>query len=96
MVYFGIFYKDKDGFDLLMQDENQMMVYPSKNSAKSALSKHLEKIENILNPKIIYKNEGSFFKKKMVKITPPQLSEWVRNELIQKKNTAFLKAINIV
>lgn len=96
MIYYGIFYKDKDGFDLLIQDEYQMMVYPSKNSAQSALSKHLQKIENILHPKIIYKNEGTFFKKKMVPVPQPQLSDWVRNELIQKKNTAFLKAINIV
>lgn len=93
-MYYGIFYKDKDGYDLLVQDEDSMLVYPSKAIANVKLSRYVEKVTDTLHPRLEYRKvRDGFFKFRIEPIEPPRLEDWVRRELIQKKNTAFVKPI---
>ena len=34
-MYYGVFYKDKDGYELLVQDEDTMLVFPTREIAQA-------------------------------------------------------------
>ncbi|ADG35988.1 hypothetical protein Acj61p023 [Acinetobacter phage Acj61] len=93
-IYYGVFYKDKDGYEILVQDEDRMLVFPNKAVASAQCAKYVEKVINILNPVIKYKKvRVSIFRSKMEMIEPPKLEDWVRQELVQKSRTCFVKQI---
>lgn len=93
-IYYGVFYKDKDGYEILVQDEDRMLVFPTKVIASAQCAKYVEKVINILNPAIKYKKvRVGIFRTEMEMIEPPKLEEWVRQELIQKSRTCFVKQI---
>lgn len=93
-IYYGVFYKDKDGFELLVQDEDRMLVFPTKAIASAQCAKYVEKVINILNPIIEYRKvRKGFWRTEMEMIEPPKLEDWVRQELVQKSRTCFVKPI---
>lgn len=97
MNYCGIFYKDKDGYEILCQLDIQMLVYSGPREAQVGLKKFKEELNNRLNPKIEYKvvSRTWYGKPKVLEPVRQYMDEWVRSDLIQKLNTAFVKAIKI-
>lgn len=93
-MYYGVFYKDKDGYELLVQDEDTMLVFPTRGIAQAKSARYVEKVVNILNPIIEYRKvRTGLWRHEMELIEPPKLEDWVRQELIQKSRTCFVKPI---
>ena len=97
--YYGVFYKDKDGFDTLAQsgDFGQCLLYSEKREASKSLIEFRNKLFDTLNPRIEYviKHRGFFKKPYEVAKRPDYLSDWEKSELRQKLNTLFIKQIQI-
>lgn len=98
MNYYGIYYKDKEGFEILCSEKGQMFVFSSKEEAKKKLAEFKKFLDDTLNPRIEYKTKPNIYfweKKRMEEIRPPVLMPWVREELIQQFNTCSIKIISI-
>lgn len=96
MIFYGVFYKDKDGFNVLSQaPDGCMHVYPTEVAAKSAWAASIKRIEDVLNPRVEYVRVGGFWNRQYEAVRPEPLEPWVKAELVQKKNTLYVKRIQI-
>lgn len=90
-----LFYKDKDGFETLFSEFGNSMVYPNETRAKAEHARTLNKIEDLLDPMVIYKTKG-FFIRKIERVKPvSNLKEHERTLMIQIKNTLFFRKVSI-
>ena len=99
MKYYGIFYKDKDGFEILAQMNDTMLVFSGQREAQAYIKVFKEEMYNRLNPKIQYKKVRSGFFKTNIEYVPEPIEHvdmWIREPWIQKMNTCFIKTITII
>lgn len=89
----ALFVKDKDGFEQPLYEYGNIMVYPNEHQATSAKTKKLGEINDILEPRIDINSRKNLFGFKVNTEKPPALSEGVRRELIQQRNTLFVRQV---
>lgn len=95
---FIITWTDKDGFELPLTEFGIIGVFPNKTRAHSAKVALEEKINDLLNPRVIYSRKTPWYSfKKFEKPEPPMtLPEYRIQELTQQKNTLSVKAIKLM
>lgn len=89
------FYKDKDGYETILTEFGQFVVYPNEHQAQMALVKIQAQITDTLNPRHEYKTSG-FLRKTVVKIEPTQVPDHQRALYTQILNTAYVRRVQIV
>lgn len=94
---YGIFFRDKDGYELILSDEfGKILAYSNYDLAEKELALYKEKLYNALYPKMSYRKVKKFFKTTLVPVEPIRLPQWKFDLYKQQYNTIFLKTVKIV
>lgn len=93
MQAYGVFYKDREGYDILVDHNGQYLTFLSMEIAQSKAEEYKKFIDDTMSPRIEYVRK-SFFNKQMVKISNA-LPEYLRILYTRQKETLFLKVIKI-
>ena len=92
-----LFYKDTDGFEVPLSEFGLMLVYPNEGRAETGKARVIAKITDMIDPivEVQVRKWWMFWVKKDEKPARERLTEFRRKELVQQKNTLFVREVRI-